>query len=598
MKSLLLASALFAPVAAFAQAAATATLLDPVIVSATGSETGALQVATNVLVITREQIEAARANDLADLLRPYAGLEVERSGGPGQLSFVRIRGGEADHTLILIDGVRSNSATSAPVLEHLDPQQIERIEIIKGPRSTLYGADAVAGVINIITRKATTSGFSLSGMAGTHNSRDLAAGLDFADAGKQLSANVSRSESDGIPICAAGGPNSGYDRTSVGLNGSVRAGITTLGVRAMDTRGTTQYVDFCGAGGNNPLDQAFKQQTVAAEFGIAPAGIWSLRAVASRIEDDLQQRQSADFVNTVRPQIDVVNRLDFGADVLSLTLSAAREKTDILSYGSTIDETRDLYAVRLQNELNLDRHKLLLGVAYDDQDSFGSKITWNAEYSISLWKGGEVIAATGSGFRAPSVFERSGFGGNPNLKAEYAKNYEAGLRQRLGSSQVLDLRAFRTDVDDLIAYIGSQNQNVSEYRNQGLDLSYRIELEHWSAILTGLIQNPEDRMTGQALTRRAKRNAGLKVLRRFDRGSLGIDVSTTSARPDTDFSTFTAVPVQVGGYGLVNLSGSLKLSREWTLRAKIDNVLDKDYQTVFGYRQDGAAVHVGLSYSQ
>ncbi len=595
MKSLLFVGAILAPVALHAQAP---TALDPVIVSATGSETGALQVAANVLVITREQIEAAQANDVADLLRPYAGMEIERSGGPGQLSFVRIRGGESDHTLILIDGVRSNPATGAPVLEHLDPNLIERIEIIKGPRSTLYGSDAVAGVINIITRKAATSGVSLSAGAGVHNTRDLAAGLNYADAGKQLSANFSRSESDGMPICAEGGPDSGYDRTSVGINGSVRNGITTLGVRAMDTRGTTQYVDFCGPFGNNPLEQEFKQQTVAAEFGLAPEGVWSLRAIASRIEDDLQQLQSADFINTVRPQIDVINRFDFGADVVSLTLSAAREKADILSFGSAIDETRDLYAVRLQNELNLDRHTLLLGLAYDDQDSFGWKVTWNAEYGIGLWQGGEAILATGSGFRAPSVFERSGFGGNPDLKAEYAKNYEAGLRQRLCSSQVVDLRAFRTDVDDLIAFIGGQNQNVREYRNQGIDLSYRIELENWSAILTGLIQDPEDRGTGQALQRRAKRNAGLKVLRRFDRGSLGVDVSATSARPDTDFGSFPAAPVEVQGYGLVNLSGSLKLSPEWTLRAKIDNVLDKDYQTVFGYRQDGAAVYVGVSYSQ
>lgn len=594
MQRFIFAALAAVPVCALAQET---TPLDPLVVTATGSEIRTSALAANVLVISREQIEAAQAGDLADLLRPYAGLEVERSGGPGQLSFLRIRGGESDHTLILVDGVRTNPATGAPVLEHIDPAQIERIEIIKGPRSTLYGADAVAGVINIITRRAARTGASFSGRTGSHDSSELTAGLRYADEGKHLGATLARSESEGIPICAEGGAPRGYNRTTVGIDGGVRRGALTLGLRALDARGSTEIVDFCGFGGNNPQDQAFQQQTVAAELGYAPEGIWSLRATASRIEDDLQQMQSDDFVRTVRPQLDVVNRLDFGAQALSLTLSAAHENADLLSFGSAITEEHQLYAVRLQHELDLDRHHLVAGVAYDDQDHFGSKTTWALDYGLGLWSGGELVASAGTGFRAPSVFERSGLGGNPDLKPETAQNYELGLRQRLGKTQLVDLRLFHTEVEDLIAFSGLRNENVREFRNQGVDLSYRLELQNWSATLTGLIQDPADRTANRPLLRRAKRSAGLKLLRRFSQGSVGLDVVATGARPDLDFNSFPARQTEVGGYGLVNLSGSLKLSPAWTLRAKIDNLLDRDYQTVLGYRQDGAAFAITLAWS-
>lgn len=595
MKSLVVAAIAAAPAFAAAQSP---TSLDPIVVTATGSEAPVSALSANLLVISRDEIERAQALDIAELLQFYAGLEIERSGGPGQLTFVRIRGGESDHTLLLIDGVRANPATGAPVLEHLSPEMIERIEIIKGPRSTLYGTDAVAGVINVITRQGANSGVDLRLRAGTHATREGAADLRYADAGKRLALNIAQAQSDGIPVCADGGVPRGFDRTSVNLSGGLTRGDTSLSIRAFDSRGNTEYVDYCGAFGNNPLDQDFKQQMLAAEVGTRLLPNWNLRATASRFEDDLQQKQSDDFIRTRRPQLEIDNRIATGAGAIGLHASAAREYADVLIFGSHIEEDRELYAVRLQYQLDLARQRLLLGIGWDDHDNFGSETTWNAEYGLDLWRDGELLAGAGSGFRAPNAFERfAGFGGNPDLQPESSRNYELGLRQRLGAYQLIDLRVFRTDTDDLIAFIDAQNQNVPSYRNEGIDLSYRLETLHWSLVLTGLLQDPVNRDTDQPLQRRARRTAGLKLLRRIGAHSIGIDVGATSGRPDTDFSSFPSTPVTVAGYALVNVNASLRLSPHWQLRGKLENVLDKDYQTAYGYRQDGAAGYVTLQFT-
>ncbi|SFF51435.1 vitamin B12 transporter [Fontimonas thermophila] len=595
MKRFALAALAAAPAFAWAQ---DPTPLDPIVVTATGAETRLSALSTNMLVITREDIERAQAFDIADLLQFYAGLEIERSGGPGQLAFVRIRGGETDHTLILIDGVRANPATGAPALERLSPAMIERIEIIKGPRSTLYGSDAVAGVINIVTRQGTSSSADLRLRAGTHATREGVADLRYADTDKRFALGIGQIRSDGIPVCSDGGMPRGFDRTSVNFNGSLTRGETLFSLRAYDNRGNTEYVDFCGPFGNNPLDQDFKQQMLAVELDTHPLPSWRLRTTISRLKDDLQQNQSDDYIRTMRPQIELDNQIELPAGTLGLRASAAEEDASVLIFGTPIEENRELYALRLQYQLALTRQRLLLAAAWDDHDNFGSKTTWTAEYGLDLWRGGELLAAAGTGFRAPNVFERfTGFGGNPDLKPESSRNVELGLRQRLGAYQLVDVRLFRTDTDDLIAFIGGQNRNVPSYRNEGVDLSYRLELEPWSLTLTGLWQDPVNRDTGQALQRRARRTAGLKLARQFGAHSAGIDVGASSSRPDTDFSTFPASTVTVGGYALVGAHAKLRLSPQWQLRARLDNLLDKQYQTVYGYRQDGAAGYLMLQFT-
>lgn len=590
-----LAPILFVPFAVVAETPAT---LDPITVTATGTEVAASEVLASQLVITRAEIEHAQARDLAELLQFYAGLEVERYGGSGQLTQLRIRGGEADHTLILVDGVRFNPATGGPVLQNLPTGVVERIEIVKGPRSTLYGSDAMTGTIHIITRRDGATSVALRG--GRYGTQE---GSLFYSAGGEdahLGLSLEALRADGPPVCADTNAVRPYDRQSLSVNGGIKLSGVQFGARAFHSQGQSDYLAEGCPGGSTPLDQDFRQQTLALDAEFAPTARWQTRLSASQILDDLQQNQSTDFIKTTRPGLDWHNVLAISeSHRLSFGASYAQEEADVLSFGAGIRENRDIKSARLQDEWNQGVHHALLAGAVTDHEAFGTRGTWNAEYGYDASAELRLVVAGGSGFRAPNAFERlSGFGGNPDLKPEFARNFEWGAILALAPGHHLDLRNFRTTTRDLIIYDGAQNLNVNvpEHENQGTEVSYRYVSTCWSLALSGLNQDPKNVTEDQRLQRRAKRAASARVERRFGPHYLAVDVLGSSDRLDTAFDpvTFAATPVTLPGYALVNLGAGYQFTDSLSVQAKLENALDTEYQTVFGYRQSGAAAYVGL----
>ncbi|HSW13254.1 MAG TPA: TonB-dependent receptor [Solimonas sp.] len=600
MKKLVLGAALLAPFAAMADEAVR---LDPVVVTATGTPVPASKTLASVIVIDREEIQQAQAGDVLELLQFYAGLDIDRAGGPGQFGQVRIRGAEADQVLLLVDGVRMTPAANGAVLQNLAPELIERIEVVKGPRSTLYGSEAQGGVIQIFTRQAEKTGFEGRVGLGTDDTRSASAALNYAAAKEHLSLNVEKTSSEGFPPCAGDVIDRGYDRTAVNLRGDAQIGQLKVGVRAYDSRGNNAYSSYCGAF-NAPVDADFVQQAIALELGLPVTASWQSTLTLSRAADKLEQNQDPGFIHSRRPQADWRNVFTLGSHTLSVGATAAREEADILFPGfppfpdTRIRDELELYSAHVQDSFDLGRHHGVFGVAHGDHDSYGSETTWNAEYGFDLFASTQLIVSAGTGFRIPNATERfAGFGGNPDLRPEESRNVELGLRQRIGKSQRIDLRAFRTDTDDQIVFSGGQNNNVSESSNQGLDLSYNWHTAVWSATVSGLLQDPVNEDTDRQLARRAKRSAAAKLQRRFGPHSLGLGVTSSSERPDTNFGTFPATPVKLPGYGLLNLYGTLGLGEGWSLESKLENVLDKEYQTAFGYNQQGAAFFVSLRYA-
>ncbi len=613
MKTLLLAGALLAPVLAVAQTTVTpaetaphVTASEILVVTATGNATPLSEVLAPTQVIERADIERAQAGDLAEILRTVAGFDLERFGGPGQLTQFRVRGGETDHVLLLIDGVRINPATGAAVFQNLSPEAIDRIEIVKGPRSTLYGSDAITAVVNVITRSG-DNGVGGRVRFGSDETRDTSARFAYSGEPGSLSLDVEHSRSEGFPVFKAVPIDRGYERTTLNLRGATRVGAVDVAVRGNNSQGNNEYIGFNSDTFTNdkPVSQDFTSQVGAIEFAGSPLTAWNSRFTASRAYDDLQSKESPNRVRTTRPQVDWNNVIALGENHrLTLGAGYAWEKANIVAdYCSTgvceFQETRDIRNLRMQTESAAGRHRLLLGAAWTDHDAFGDKSTWNAEYGFDLFKDTRLIAAAGTGFRAPNAFERFGdpfVGGNPEVKSETSKNLEFGLRQRLGQRQVLDVRVFRNDTEDLIAFDPATFtvNNVRRFRNEGLDLSYRIDAEWLSATLTAIWQDPIDRDTDQTLVRRARRTAGLRLARDTSLYSLGFDVVASGERPDVDPDTFG--PTIVPGYALYNLNAGLQVAKQTRLEARWENVSDKDYQTVAGYLQAGSSGYVGLRY--
>lgn len=560
--------------------------LDPVIVTATRTPTTESDTLAAVTVIDRAQIERAQATDVGELLSSVAGVTVARSGGPGTQTSIFTRGSESDHTLVLIDGVRINSSTGGgAAIQNIAPDMIERIEILKGPRSTLYGSDAIGGVINIITR-AGRNGADVSVRGGSNFTREVTGNVSYSDKGDSASLYAQHTATDGIAALDTGGPARPFRQSTIDLKGGTHAGPVELSARAWNVQGTAGYMGYCGLV-TCPKSQDFHNQVLEGDAKFKPTSNWESTFSISRMVDDIQQVESTDFVKTTRPQLDWHNILDLGkANRLSFGLTGARENARNLSF----DDTEGLYTAFLQDELNFGAHHALLAGSFGHYGSFGNHESWNAEYGYDLFKTTRLIASAGSGFRAPNASDRYGFGGNPDLKPEEARNYELGLKQSIGDNQTLDIRAFRSDVTNLINVVCVsdcldwmlavyQSVNVDRFRNQGVELSYNLEVTDWSARVTAIAQNPIDRATNQSLLRRPKQSINGQLTRHFGKHYVGIEASGTSKAADYGGDN--------GGYTLVALSGGYQLNEHLSLQARVNNLLGKDYETAKGYNQPG-----------
>lgn len=600
MKPFVLLCAALAASSSFA--AEEAATLSPIVVTPTGQPVPLSETLAAITVISRADIERAQVTDIAELLRYVAGVEIGRNGGPGQVTSVFIRGGESNHTLVLIDGIRVNPASAGgAALQNIAPEMIERIEVLRGPRATIYGSDAIAGVINIITRSPQGLHGDLTLRGGDYDTRDAAGSFSYGGEQAGVSVAAQHQAIGGFPSCSGTDQDRAFRNTSVSLKAQAKLAGVSLAARAWNAEGQAEYLDFCGF--NTPLDQEFKNQVVAADASVNPAAAWRSTLSVSRMEDEIRQTQGADFVRTVRPRVAWDTTLSLDAQRLTLGLEVAREEVEFLSFGTSNAEDRDLFGGFIQDELNLGSHSAVLALAWQDHDAYGDRATWNAEYGYEFPSQTRLIAAAGTGFRAPDTSDRFGFGGNPDLKPETSKSYELGVRQGIGSGQSVELRGFWNDVDDLISVICVagcdtpafdddvfQARNIDEYRNRGVELSYRIVRASWSAQVSGISQKPEDRATGQRLLRRADQSATAGYTRRFGWFEAGLDVLASGDRID-----FGDTPLP--GYVLVNLTSGARLGEHVRLQARLENLLDKDYQTAAGYNQPGRSVYGTVRYS-
>ncbi|MGH8443591.1 MAG: TonB-dependent receptor domain-containing protein, partial [Nevskiaceae bacterium] len=499
----------------------------------------------------------------------------------------------SNHTLVLVDGIRVNpSSSGGAALQNISPDAIERIEIVKGPRATLYGSDAIAGVINIITRAPAVPAAEVRGRGGSYGTRDGSLFAATGDGTSGVALHAQHLESDGFPPQPSQTQDRGFRNSTASLRGQAQAGPVALGAQAWHTEGTSEYVGFFG-----PADQDFRNQVLAAHASAEPVPAWELRLGASRMLDEVKQNQSDDFVRTERFALDFGNVVAVGAaSHLSAGARLAREEVRAALFGTPIAEDRDVHSAFVQYEIATGANRVLAAASATDHDALGSRVDWNVEYGLDLATATRLILAAGSGFRAPDATDRFGFGGNPELEPERALNYEAGVRQQLGPRHSAELRVFRSEVDDLISVecVGNcfdadpfndvfMAVNVDEYRNRGAELSWRLDTGGWSARASLLKQAPRsaarpDPCSGtERLCRRADESAAASLARRWDRYSVGLDVLGIGERVD-----FGGAPL--AGYALLNLTGGVELGN-FQVSGRVENVLDRDYQTAAGFSQ-------------
>lgn len=595
--------------------AAEPTALDPVVVTATRTATPVSAVNAAVTVIDREQLRLLQAGDLGDALALVAGIDVIRSGGPGQSPLtVFIRGAESNQTLVLVDGVRLNDGiNSLAAVEDIPLESIERIEIVKGPRSAQWGADAIGGVVNIITRGQSASGLhgELAARAGRYQTRDYSGRLGYRDAQGGLSLSLQQQDSDGYPPFAGSSLKAGHENLALSLNGDAQIGVNRLVVSHLQAEGNTEYLGSAFATSTSQYD--FNRRASRLAWTRPVLGAWT-SSLALQLGGDVRDEQQVgfgsrpDYYHTERRALDWQNDLDLGAHRLTAGLNYQDEDTEASVSDAGFKESTLSKALFVQDALRLGAFSALGALRYTDHDSFGGYTTGALDLAYDLLPSLTVGIGYGTAFRAPNASERFlsfpafSFFANPDLDPEKSRNLEASIKARLGRSQTLALHAFENKIQDLIgtatdASFNTTYVNVDKAKISGVELDYQLALAAWSLGLNGSLQNPKNEMTGERLLRRASKSLTANLSRRIGEHRLGLNVQAVGDRDDIDFGSFPSQPVKNGGYTLVNLSGELKLSPAWSLSAKVENLLDRDYVTVFGYQQSGLATYGTLRWT-
>ena len=592
------------------------TTLGAVTVTATRTPLIADQEVAPVIVIGPEQIQLAQGQDVGAVLRQYAGLDVAQSGGPGQPESLFLRGTNSFHTLVMLDGVRIDPANGfGSALQNIRLADVERIEIVKGPRASLYGSDAIGGVINIITKRAAQGlRYDAHLGGGRYSTYDAGGGVSYGEGDSSIGLSADDYHTSGFPSVAGTPFDSGNQDHTWKLQGRTLLRGAELSLDHWQSKGYTQYTgfdpnDFTPPFALIPFDEDFQDAVTDAGLSSHPLEAWRSALHLSHMLDEIDQRQvdpfnlppAPDFVHTQRNAVDWQNDLSLSDDqLLTLGLYTELEHTATESFGSLYDEAHRVNALYAEDDLDFGSQRLVLAGRRTHDQEFGNHFSWNVDYGYDLSAATKLTAGAGTGFRAPTAAERFGFGGNPDLQPEISRNLELGLRQKFGSHQEFGLNLFRNTLDDLILFVPTGTftgtlENVGHARVRGVELSYVLNLGSWTWRNGAILQDPRDLDTGATLPRRAKRTLTSSLAWHDETTSAGLNLLLTGPRPDGDY--FTGAPVTDPGYLLLDASLHRDLGKGFGLLVRIDNLLDTRYQQVNGFNTAGRSLFLQLEYS-
>ena len=488
----------------------------PIVVTATRTAQIADQTLTPTIVINSDDIELSQARDIAELLRFHAGIELGRNGGPGQNTSLFIRGTESDHVIVLIDGVKMNPRTIAqPALQNINPGIIERIEIVKGPRSALYGSEGIGGVINIITKRKASSGADMqAGLSAGDNYSNQYFG-DIHYAGKILRTGITaeRLTTDGFPSKTNADTNQGHENNSANAYIKLDYGATSFELSGWSANGTTEYLSFT----LEDLSQDFKNQVATLTIKATMGNSINTTLKASSAVDELTQNDSEDFAKTQRDAFDL--QLDWAAsddNLISFGLYRALEDVESLSFGAPVEQSNiATNAAFVQDDVTLGNFRLVAAIRYSDFEEFGNELTSNVDSAFRISKNTVLLFGMGKGFRAPTIFDMFGFGGTPNLEPEISQNIELGIRHRFNHRNSTSVTFFSNEINNLISWNSATSslQNIDKAKIEGSEIRYEYKSPGISNYIEVTIQDPVDENTGEQLLRRSKKflTAGFRV---------------------------------------------------------------------------------------
>lgn len=544
-------------------------------------------------VFTRADIDRLQPDSVTDLLSRVPGVQVAPTGGRGSLPGIYIRGTKSAQSLVLVDGQRIANTTSGDSgLQYLNVDQIERVEVLRGSRSVIYGSDAIGGVIQVFTRRNAEQGLQprVKLGFGSHQTWERSVGLSGGDEQTRFNLGASLDETAGINSSHQSFPSDGdhdaYRNQSLSLNLSHSfSDALELGFNLLDNRGKSEYDNSFGrydfATGQSFGQKPYTDYTVSSASGYVDATLsegWQSRLELGHSEnrDTKRDTLSDDFsvFNTYRDSVNWQNDLTLNE---RNSLIVGGDWYEDRFHGSTAftEDSRWNRAAFVQHRFHGEWFSTELGLRRDQNQQFGGQNSWSGTLTVPINPDNDVLLSYSEGFRAPTfndLYYPDTQYSNPNLQPETSKSYEVQWRSQLANSTRLEASLYRTDLSDAIILDGGKPQNVASARINGVEAALKQELFGWQGNLGVSLIDPRDRDSGHTLARRARRTLNLDLDRQFDKAGVGASWQAISSSYDDE-----ANRNRLGGYALLGLRSSWALNREVSLSLKVDNVLDKSY---------------------
>jgi len=589
-----------------------------VFVTATRTPIPKKNVIADTTTINEEEIERAGSSSLTDLLQRQPGIEIYNSGGQGKVSSLHIRGSESDHVVVLIDGLRVNQVTSGlTAFENIPLSQIEKIEIVRGASSSLYGAGAIGGVIQIFTKKG-VSGFKPYAAIGygRYDTKTAQAGIRAGNDSTNYAINISSLSTEGFSAYKTNNPifsdKDGYNNLS--LSGSINHKfnqdnsislnfIKSSGINKYDNKYDASFFDH-----KNKMDT----QAVGINFSNKITMDWQSDLKIGQSIYKYNDNYNYDLGtaawtpnNSKQNQLSWLNNISLPIGSLQLMYDFNRETINkSLGYDKS-ERNNSGYMVGYL--LNRDNHNLQLNYRFDDNSAYGKFNTGNIGYGYNLNNQWNISAMYGTAFRAPNFMDLyypgSYSGGvyyaasNPNLKPEESKNIEASLRYQKDVDQ-FSATIFKNKIDNFIQLdLDGIPQNTEKAKFEGLTLNGSTFIDHFQLYGNTTFQSAKNEATNERLSRRAKNYGNVGLNYYFNQWNVGAEITAQGSKKEST--------AEIPGYAFINLVADYKMNDSIKLNLRLNNVLNKDYAvayegnpktTGFAYQTPGTSFFINLRY--
>jgi vitamin B12 transporter len=584
---------------------------ESVVVTATRTEQAAKESLAPVTVFTAADIERIQPKDLPDLLSRTPGVELRRNGGPGSTASLLLRGSSSNQILVLINGAQTGSATSGTTaLEYLDPTQIERIELVRGPRSSLYGSSAIGGVLQIFTKQGAEKTAEPSVLVGygKNNTKRTSATVSGSKDTWMYSLGATHYETDGID-------NQVNDDGFNADDDAYRNTSTTASIGQKLQNDLEWHLNYLESNGKNEydvfsLDEPYNnfRNAVTTLNASAPINdIWSITTAIGHSKDnsnakDYQNIDIPSKFKTTRNSSSIQNDIKvFGDDLISVGFDYLHDHVDGTTNYS--EDSRHNNAVFGQYQLNFDQLQVNTSLRDDDNSAYGHKTTGNTAWRWNFNDDLAVTASYGTAFKAPTFNDLYyplyfGFSGNPNLKPEEAKNSELEISGNHGNVK-WSTNLFHNRVDNLISADGSKPINIDKADIQGIELVASTSIYEWNISTNATYLEARNDHTNEILPFRPRAVFNLDADRQFGNWELGGSWRLRDTTYDFvyDAITYEKQRSDVSGSGTVDLRGAYYLTPELKTQLSLSNIFDQNDKTATDYNTEGFTYMLSLRYT-